>query len=168
MIYSIDTNVIFELRKGAHCDASVAAGWSKVNEDDLWLSALVIGEIRRGIELARKRDPQKALALETWLQKIVTGFDDRILPVDMKVAQEWGRLNAIRPPFLLLTRSWLPLHTQMILPSSRETERMWQVSASISLTRLKHRPIPLINPGFTTDSKIKTRLLTAERRWGVI
>jgi len=97
LIYSIDTNVIFELRKGAHCDASVAAGWSKVNEDDLWLSALVIGEIRRGIELASKRDPQKALALETWLQKIVTGFDDRILPVDMKVAQEWGRLNAIRP-----------------------------------------------------------------------
>ena len=97
MIYSIDTNVIFELRKGAHCDASVAAGWSKVNEDDLWLSALVIGEIRRGIELASKRDPQKALALETWFQEIVTGFDDRILPVDMKVAQEWGRLNAIRP-----------------------------------------------------------------------
>jgi hypothetical protein len=97
LIYSIDTNVIFELRKGAHCDASVAAGWSKVNEDDLWLSALVIGEIRRGIELASKRDPQKALALETWFQEIVTGFDDRILPVDMKVAQEWGRLNAIRP-----------------------------------------------------------------------
>jgi len=95
--YLIDTNVISELRKGARCDASVAAWWSKVNEDELWLSALVIGEIRRGIELARKRDPQKALALETWLEEIVTGFDDRILPVDKKVAEQWGRLNAIRP-----------------------------------------------------------------------
>ena len=97
MSYLIDTNVISELRKGARCDASVAAWWSKVNEDELWLSALVIGEIRRGIELARKRDPQKALALETWLEEIVTGFDDRILPVDKKVAEQWGRLNAIRP-----------------------------------------------------------------------
>lgn len=89
--------MISELRKGARCDASVAAWWSKVNEDELWLSALVIGEIRRGIELARKRDPQKALALETWLQELITGFDDRILPVDKKVAEQWGRLNAIRP-----------------------------------------------------------------------
>ena len=97
MSYLIDTNVISEVRKGARCTAPVAAWWSKVNEDDLWLSALVIGEIRRGIELARKRDPQKATALETWLQDVVTGFDDRILTVDTKVAEEWGRLNAIRP-----------------------------------------------------------------------
>jgi hypothetical protein len=95
--YLLDTNVISEVRKGARCTASVAAWWSKVNEDDLWLSALVIGEIRRGIELARKRDPQKATALETWLQDVVTGFDDRILTVDTKVAEEWGRLNALRP-----------------------------------------------------------------------
>lgn len=97
MSYLLDTNVISEVRKGARCTASVAAWWSKVNEDDLWLSALVIGEIRRGIELARKRDPQKATALETWLQDVVTGFDDRILTVDTKVAEEWGRLNALRP-----------------------------------------------------------------------
>jgi predicted nucleic acid-binding protein len=95
--YLLDTNVISEVRKGARCTASVAAWWSKVNEDDLWLSALVIGEIRRGIELARKRDPQKATALETWLQDVVAGFDDRILTVDTKVAEEWGRLNALRP-----------------------------------------------------------------------
>ena len=97
MSYLLDTNVISEVRKGARCTASVAAWWSKVNEDELWLSALVIGEIRRGIELARKRDPQKATALETWLQDVVTGFDDRILTVDTKVAEEWGRLNALRP-----------------------------------------------------------------------
>ena len=97
MSYLIDTNVISEVRKGARCTPSVAAWWSKVNEDDLWLSALVIGEIRRGIELARKRDPQKATALETWLQDVVTGFSDRILTVDTRVAEEWGRLNALRP-----------------------------------------------------------------------
>ena len=97
MSYLIDTNVISDVRKGGRCTASVAAWWSEVNEDDLWLSALVIGEIRRGIELARKRDPKKATALETWLQDVVTGFNDRILTVDTKVAEEWGRLSALRP-----------------------------------------------------------------------
>ena len=58
MSYLIDTNVISELRKGDRCDPAVAAWWAKVDEDELWTSALVLGEIRRGIELARRRDRQ--------------------------------------------------------------------------------------------------------------
>jgi toxin FitB len=95
--YLIDTNVISELRKGDRCDPAVAAWWAKVDEDELWISALVLGEIRRGIELARRRDPQKAKALEAWLEEMVAGFGDRILRVDEQVADEWGRMNAIRP-----------------------------------------------------------------------
>lgn len=97
MSYLIDTNVISELRKGDRCDPAVAAWWAKVSEDELWISALVLGEIRRGIELARRRDPQKAKALETWLEEVVAGFFDRVLQVDERVADEWGRMNAIRP-----------------------------------------------------------------------
>ena len=97
MSYLIDTNVISELRKGDRCDPAVSAWWAKVDEDELWISALVLGEIRRGIELARRRDPQKAKALETWLEEVVAGFGDRVLQVDEKVADEWGRMNAIRP-----------------------------------------------------------------------
>lgn len=97
MSYLIDTNIISEIRKGERCDAAVAAWWSTVSEEDLWISALVIGEIRKGIELARRSDPQKAAALEVWLQALVTGFGDRILGVDAAVAEVWGRLNAIRP-----------------------------------------------------------------------
>ena len=67
-----------------------------MDEDELWTSALVLGEIRRGIELARRRDPQKAKALETWLEEVVAGFGDRVLHVDERVADEWGRMNAIR------------------------------------------------------------------------
>jgi predicted nucleic acid-binding protein len=95
--YLIDTNVISELRKGDRCDPAVAAWWAKVGEDELWISALVLGEIRRGVELARRRDPQKAKALEAWLQEVVAGFGDRVLQVDERVADEWGRMNAIRP-----------------------------------------------------------------------
>lgn len=97
MSFLIDTNIISEVRKGDRCDPAVAAWWSGVAEDDLWLSALVLGEIRKGVELARRRDPQKAAVLETWLSDVVSGFGDRVLPVDASVAEEWGRMNAIRP-----------------------------------------------------------------------
>jgi predicted nucleic acid-binding protein len=95
--FLIDTNVISEVRKGGRCDPAVAAWWVGVAEDDFWLSALVLGEIRKGVELARRRDPQKAATLEAWLNDVVTGFGDRVLPVDAAVADEWGRMNAIRP-----------------------------------------------------------------------
>ncbi|MFN3643591.1 MAG: type II toxin-antitoxin system VapC family toxin [Gemmobacter sp.] len=97
MSFLIDTNIISELRKGERCDAAVAAWWAGVAEDDLWLSALVVGEIRKGVELARRRDPTKAAALEAWLGDVIAGFGDRVLPVDATVAEEWGRMNAIRP-----------------------------------------------------------------------
>lgn len=97
MSYLIDTNVISELRKGDRCDPVVAAWWAKVDENELWTSALVLGEIRRGIELARRHDPQKAKVLEAWLEEVIYGFGDRILNVDAQVADEWGRMNAIRP-----------------------------------------------------------------------
>lgn len=97
MSFLIDTNIISEVRKGDRCNPAVAAWWSGVAEDDLWLSALVLGEIRKGVELARRRDPRKADALETWLGDVIAGFGDRVLPVDTAVAEEWGRMNAIRP-----------------------------------------------------------------------
>lgn len=97
MSFLIDTNIISEIRKGDRCDTAVAAWWAGVAEDDLWLSALVLGEIRKGVELARRRDPQKAAVLETWLSDVVSGFGDRVLHVDAAVAEEWGRMNAIRP-----------------------------------------------------------------------
>jgi len=97
LIYLIDTNVISEIRKGSRCDPVVSDWWAGIAEDQLYLSALVIGEIRKGVELARARDPQKAAVLERWLGEVTGAFGDRILPVSTDVAEEWGRMNAIRP-----------------------------------------------------------------------
>ena len=97
MSYLIDTNVISEIRKGNRCDPEVATWWAGIAEDQLYLSALVIGEIRKGVELARVRDLQKATVLERWLGEVTSSFADRILPVSTDVAEEWGRMNAIRP-----------------------------------------------------------------------
>jgi hypothetical protein len=57
----------------------------------------VLGEIRKGIERARQRDPAQARALERWLNTVRESFAERVLPVDALVADEWGRMSAKRP-----------------------------------------------------------------------
>lgn len=97
MRYLVDTNVISEVRKGARCDRHVAAWWAALDDSEIHLSVLVLGEIRRGIERVRPRDPEQARALEQWLGTVAGAFAERILPVDQAVADEWGRMNARRP-----------------------------------------------------------------------
>jgi predicted nucleic acid-binding protein len=96
MSYLIDTNIISEVRKGDQCDPNVAAWYASVDDADIYLSVLVLGEIRRGIERARPRDPRRARALEGWLSTVRQSFADRVLPVDQAVAEEWGRMSARR------------------------------------------------------------------------
>ena len=96
MSFLIDTNVISEVRKGARCDANVAAWYAAIEDDDLYLSVLVLGDIRRGIERARAGEPAKARPLEQWLRAVSRSFGNRILPVDQRVAEEWGRMRAKR------------------------------------------------------------------------
>ena len=97
-MYLLDTNVISEIRKGRRCDPGVADWFSQSNEEDLYLSVLVLGEIRRGIELARqRRDFQQADTLEYWLGEVISRFPDRIRSVDSEVTDAWGRLSAVRP-----------------------------------------------------------------------
>lgn len=50
MAWLIDTNVISEVRKGARCHPAVAAWWAGVDDRELFLSVLTLGEIRKGIE----------------------------------------------------------------------------------------------------------------------
>ena len=97
MSYLIDTNIISEIRKGARCDARVAAWYASVADEDLFLSTLVLGEIRKGVELARPRDAGRALALERWLGDVEAAFDGRVLGIDNAVSDQWGRMSAIRP-----------------------------------------------------------------------
>ncbi len=97
MNYLIDTNIISEVRKGSGCNPNVANWYEKIEDASLYLSVLVLGEIRKGIERTRPKDNAKANALETWLVAVDKAFGERILPVDRAVAHEWGRLNASRP-----------------------------------------------------------------------
>jgi predicted nucleic acid-binding protein len=92
--YLVDTNVVSELRKGARGNVNVRRWFQSVDENTIFLSVLVTGEIRRGIEALRKRDPHSASVLERWLDSLVQAHSERVLPVDAATADEWGRLDA--------------------------------------------------------------------------
>ena len=94
MAYLLDTNVISEIRRPRPNPGVV--GWlATVDDDDLYISALVVGEIVQGIERLRRRDPGRADGYTVWLGQLRTSYADRIVPVDLEVAAEWGRLNGV-------------------------------------------------------------------------
>ena len=97
MSYLVDTNVVSELRKGQRCDPGVASWFAETSSGEIFLSALTVGEIRKGIENIRRRDEPTASALETWLGELLATHSDRILAVDAVVAEQWGRFNVPDP-----------------------------------------------------------------------
>ncbi len=94
MSYLLDSNIISELRKRERADGRVRAWFEEIDDEELFLSVLTLGEIRRGIESIRRRDEVRASALNRWLNALTAGYEGRILPVDQRVADEWGRVNA--------------------------------------------------------------------------
>ncbi len=97
MGYLIDTNVLSELQKGSRCHPSVRAWYAATDNGELFLSVLVIGEIRQGMERLRRRDVVQATRLEQKLLAVETLMAGRILPVNQAIAERWGRLNVPDP-----------------------------------------------------------------------
>lgn len=97
MSFLLDTNVVSELRKSRRYDPNVASWFASVPDDDLFLSVITIGEIRRGIDSIRRRDVPQARSLEVWLGKLLANQGTRLLPIDVAIAEEWGRLNVPDP-----------------------------------------------------------------------
>jgi predicted nucleic acid-binding protein len=95
--YLLDTNVISELRKGKRAERSVAEWFDGLADREIFLSVLTIGEIRRGVESVRRRDPDSAAALDSWLSRLTEAHRDRILQVDRAIAEEWGRMDVPDP-----------------------------------------------------------------------
>ena len=95
MTFLLDTNVLSEIRRNR--DPHVRAWVKAVDDVDLHLSVMTLGEIRKGTELLRGRDPKQADVFAAWLDELHRLFADRIMAIDARIAEEWGRLNAITP-----------------------------------------------------------------------
>jgi len=100
----IDTNVITEARKGARADPGVISFMREASDAGapIYLSAVSVGELRRGVELIRHRgDEDQAARLETWLAMVLEQYADAILALDAEAAQVWGRLRVPHPEHAL-------------------------------------------------------------------
>jgi predicted nucleic acid-binding protein len=88
-MYLLDTNVVSELRR-PRPHGAVLAWLSSVEDTELFLSAVTLGEIQAGIELTREQDPAKAAELEGWLELVAGAYN--VLPMDAAVFRAWARL----------------------------------------------------------------------------
>jgi len=88
-VYLLDTNVVSELRR-PRPHGAVLEWLRAVDDADLHLSAVTLGEIQAGIELTREQDPAKAEEIEAWADKLAGSFN--ILPMDVRLFRLWARL----------------------------------------------------------------------------
>ena len=103
-MYLIDTNVISEARKGTKANRGVIAFFETVaaSTEPVFLSAISVGELRRGVELIRRRgDAEQARLLEAWMASVVESFSERILAFDADAAQVWGQPRVPHPTHAL-------------------------------------------------------------------
>ena len=92
MSYLLDTNVLSELVRPKP-NTSVLSWFSNVPDESLYISALTIGEIRKGVEGVP--DARRKEKLRVWLEhELPEWFGQRVLSIDGDVAERWGRLQA--------------------------------------------------------------------------
>jgi predicted nucleic acid-binding protein len=97
--FLLDTNVVSELRRPERANAGLAAWFAERNRRELFLSAVTLAEVRRGIALIARRDPAQAQHLRGWCDRLQRNFGPagRLLPIRAAEATAWGELMALRP-----------------------------------------------------------------------
>lgn len=88
-MFLLDTNVVSETRKPKP-HGGVMAWLDAQDTNALFISAMTIGELQRGVEVTREQDEDKALEIETWLEQIVAS--GQLLALDAAVCREWAKL----------------------------------------------------------------------------
>src|SRR5438128_12274848 len=97
-MYLLDTNVVSELRR-PRPHGGVVAWLQSIDDRDLHVSAVTLGEIQVGVEMTREQDEQKAAEIEAWASKVVALRN--VLPMDAVAFREWARLMHRRSDSLI-------------------------------------------------------------------
>lgn len=95
--FLVDTNVLSELRKGDRADDGVVDWFVAHETSQLYLSVIVLGELRRGAALLRRRDSRAADSLDEWVDEVIDRHASRILDITARVAVVWGHLGVPDP-----------------------------------------------------------------------
>ena len=96
MSFLVDTNVVSELRKGGRANRNVRQWYGFLADEEVFLSVLSVGELRRGVKRIRRRDARSAGSLDAWLAQLVTAHAECLLPIDGNVVEMWGRMSPSR------------------------------------------------------------------------
>ena len=87
--FLLDTNVVSELRK-PKSHGAVIAWLNQLRDEQLFLSAVTLGELQAGIERTRAQDAMKAQEIESWVDRLAESI--QVLPMDARCFREWARL----------------------------------------------------------------------------
>jgi hypothetical protein len=132
MMYLLDTNVVSELRKPKPHGA-VLAWFSGVEDLQIHLSAVTIGEIQVGIELTREQDEAKALEIEAWLEQVASSYN--VLAMDAAVFRAWARL---------MHRKSDTVYEDAMIAATAKTHGLTVVTRNVA--DFKPFGVPLLNP----------------------
>jgi predicted nucleic acid-binding protein len=94
MNYLIDTCVISECVKKKP-DVNVSNWFNHQQQTQLFLSAVSIAEIKKGIYKSKLSQPERAVKLQNWLNTLELEFSQRILPMSADVLEQWAKLSAL-------------------------------------------------------------------------
>jgi toxin FitB len=95
--FLLDTNVISEIRKRDRAHPNVVRWVARTPVTEIGTSVLVLAEIRHGIELKRRSDPEQAKSLDRWFSQMRTRLGDRVLAIDEPIAGVWALMGIPDP-----------------------------------------------------------------------
>jgi len=131
LTYLLDTNVISELRND-NCNAMVEKNIGKISRENLYISAISVGEIIYGIE--KLTEGKKKHILHTWVEnELLQWFEGNILILDMDTVIEWGRLRARHTRTLpvidsLIAASAITHHMTLLTRNAKDFADILQLS----------------------------------------
>jgi len=131
-MYLLDTNVVSELRK-TKPHGGVLAWVQSVNEADLYISAVTLGEIQRGIQLTRDQNPDRADQIETWADGLAAS--QQVLPMDGRVFRLWARLMHHRSD---------ALYEDAMIAATARVHQLTVVTRNVR--DFAHFDVPVLNP----------------------
>ncbi len=88
-MYLLDTNIVSELRK-PRPQAAVISWLESIDDSDLHISVVTLGEIQAGIEITREQDAAKAAEIEAWADQVAAAYN--VLAVDAATFRQWAKL----------------------------------------------------------------------------